>query len=565
MTLDLVLRGGTVVDGTGADPVRADVGIAGDRIVAVGTVDSRGRREIDVEGHVVTPGFIDGHTHMDAQVMWDPHGTSSCWHGVTTVVMGNCGFTLAPAQPDERQLVVRNLERAEDISAAAMAEGITWSWETYAEYLDAVDRAPKGINYAGYVGHSALRTWAMGERAFDHEATDDDIGAMEKELTKAMDAGAVGFSTSRSREHETSDDRPVASRLAAWDEVRRLAAVVGQAGGVVELALEPAARAGGDAQIESHQRLYDLAIESGAALTFGLSIPPGCFPLLDLIDRTTAAGGRMFGQSRCKRASTVMSFRNNFPFDRLPGWRDVRSRSVDEQRRLLADTGIRARLVAEAHESDYGRSVGPVSRRPVYEDLHLFDRGLPPYPNVATIAAERGVDPVELIIELGLATDFEQLFVQFFSVDETEDVLETMMRHPNTVMTFSDAGAHVSQVSDGSLCTYLLGHWVRGRQVFTLQEAVRMVTSTPATCWGFSDRGQVREGFAADLNVFDPETVGPRAPELVWDLPGGAKRLTQRSTGFLATVVAGDVVIEQGEHTGRLPGRLLRRGAQTLR
>jgi N-acyl-D-aspartate/D-glutamate deacylase len=376
-----------------------------------------------------------------------------------------------------------------------------------------------------------------------------------------MDAGAVGFSTSRSREHETSDDRPVASRLAAWDEVRRLAGVVGRAGGVVELALEPAARAGGEAQAEAHGRLFDLALESGAALTFGLSIPPSCFGLLELIDRTAAAGGRMFGQSRCKRASTVMSFRNNFPFDRLPGWRDVRARPLGEQRLLFADPDVRARLVAEAHESDYGRSVGPVSRRPVYEDLHLFDRGLPPYPNVATMAAERRIDPVEMVIELGLASDFEQLFVQFFSVDETEDVLESMMRHPNTVMTFSDAGAHVSQVCDGSLCTYLLGRWVRQREVFSLQEAVRMVTATPAACWGFTDRGLVREGFIADLNVFDPATIGPNAPELVWDLPGGAKRLTQRSTGFLATLVAGEVVLERGEHTGSLPGRLGRRAA----
>jgi N-acyl-D-aspartate/D-glutamate deacylase len=557
--LDLVLRGGTVVDGTGRDRFRADVGVAGGRIVEVGRVEDTGRREIDADGLVVSPGFIDGHTHMDAQVMWDPLGTSSCWHGVTTVVMGNCGFTLAPVQANEEHLVVRSLERAEDISADAMAQGITWSWSTFDQYLDAVDRAPKGINYAGYLGHSALRTWAMGERAFESAATDDDLAAMEKEAARAMEAGALGFSTSRSREHETADDRPVASRLADWQEICRLAAVVGRSGGVLEAALEPAARAGGEVQEEAHRRLTQLAIDTGVAITFGLSIPPGCFDLLELIDATNAAGGRMFGQSRCKRASSVMSFRNNLPFDRLPEWKKVRSLPLEEQRTLLEQPEVRARLVREAHDADYGRVVGPVSRRPDWSDVFLFDRPLPPYTNVGALAAERNVDPVELIIDLSLQSDFRQLFIQYLAAIETEEALEAMMRRPNTVMTFSDAGAHVSQVSDGSLCTYLLGSWVRDRERFTLEEAVRMVTSVPAACWGFADRGRVQPGMAADLNVFDPAVISPAVPELVYDLPGGAKRLVQRSHGIAATVVGGDVVIEHGQHTGALPGQLLRR------
>ena len=230
MAYDMVIRNGTVVDGSGLGSFRADVGIVDDRIAFVGRITDRGNREIDADGHVVTPGFIDGHTHMDAQVFWDATGSSSCWHGVTSAVMGNCGFTLAPVRSDQRALVVRNLERAEDMDPAALAAGIDWSFETFPEYLDAVDRLPKGINFAANIGHSALRTWAMGERAFDSEATDDDLALMRGQLADALRAGAIGFSTSRSEHHETSDDRPVASRLASWDEVVQLVGVMGDLG-----------------------------------------------------------------------------------------------------------------------------------------------------------------------------------------------------------------------------------------------------------------------------------------------------------------------------------------------
>src|SRR5690242_18423904 len=222
MVYDLVIRNGTVVDGSGLGSFRADVGVVGDRIAFVGRILDRGAREIDAEGHVVTPGFVDGHTHMDAQVFWDASGSNSCFHGVTTAVMGNCGFTLAPVRPQERALVVRNLERAEDIDPAALAEGITWTFETFPEYLDAVDRLPKGFNFAANIGHSALRTWAMGERAFTEPAGDDDLKLMREQLGDSIRAGAIGFSTSRSEHHETSDNRPVASRLASWNEVEQL-------------------------------------------------------------------------------------------------------------------------------------------------------------------------------------------------------------------------------------------------------------------------------------------------------------------------------------------------------
>src|SRR4051794_1504254 len=270
MAHDLVIRGGTVVDGSGFGAYRADVAIDGDRIAAIGRITDRGRREIDAEGHAVTPGFVDGHTHMDAQVFWDASGANSCWHGVTSAVMGNCGFTLAPVRRDERALVVRNLERAEDIDPTALAMGIEWSFETFPEYLDAVDRLPKGINFAANIGHSALRTWAMGERAFTEQANEDDLALMRGQVADAIRAGAIGFSTSRSEHHETSDNRPVASRLAAWDEVVQLVSVMGDLGaGIFEGADAGMNTSDPDIRARSLGRMISLAADTQVPMTFG--------------------------------------------------------------------------------------------------------------------------------------------------------------------------------------------------------------------------------------------------------------------------------------------------------
>jgi N-acyl-D-amino-acid deacylase len=321
MTYDLVIRGGTVVDGSDLPRYRGDVAVAGGRIARIGRIRERGREEIDARDAVVAPGFIDGHTHMDAQVAWDPLGTCSCWHGVTTVVMGNCGFTLAPCRPDERHLVLRNLERAEDIPAEAMRAGIEWSWESYGQYLDAVERWPKGINYAGYVGHSALRTYAMGERAFSEPATAGDLAAMKRELADALGAGAMGFTTSRTRNHETADRKPVASRIASWDEVRELVGVMGDLGaGIFEIAGEDTGR-DPDRIRDYLGRLRALAVETGVPVTWGMfsmRAAPGFWrPYFELLDDTAQAGGRMFAQVHSRALSVLLSFETRLPFDRL--------------------------------------------------------------------------------------------------------------------------------------------------------------------------------------------------------------------------------------------------------
>jgi N-acyl-D-aspartate/D-glutamate deacylase len=564
MGYDLVIRNGTVVDGSGREPFRADVAVQGDRIVGIGAVPESGRREIDADGHVVTPGFVDGHTHMDAQVFWDAQGSCSCWHGVTSVLMGNCGFTLAPARPHERGLVIRNLERAEDISAAAMSEGIDWTWETFPEYLAAVEALPKGINYSVNVGHSALRTWAMGERAFEGGATPDDLATMENALLYALSAGALGLSTSRTHNHETSDDRPVASRMAGWEEVRHLANVVGRAGGgLFELALEddclsddPAVRA------EPYERLRALALESGVSVTFGIVATKDLGgPQLDFIDSTVAAGGRAFGQTHSRGVSAILSFKTNMPYDSLPEWRELRKLPLDAQRAAFLDPDKRARLTAIAKAGDYARQVGAAPRKPDYDFIKVLDQPMPPNPTVAELARSRGVDPVDLVIDLALESDFDQMFVQTWRRYE-DDELVAAMKHPNTAMTFSDAGAHVSQISDSSIQTHLLGYWVRRREAISLQDAVRIITYEPARRFGIPDRGLLKLGYTADINVLDPATVGPKLPWVDNDLPGGGKRLKQRSAGFLATIVAGTPTYENGSATGALPGRLLRRRVQ---
>ena len=564
MPYDLVIKNGVLIDGSGLPRYHADVAVRHGRIAAIGKIRERAREVIDADGLVVTPGFIDGHTHMDAQIFWDPLGTCSCWHGVTTVVMGNCGFTLAPCAASDKHLVVRNLQRAEDISLEAMEAGIEWRWTTFPEWLDCLDALPKGINYASYLGHCALRTHVMGERAFEQAATEDDLRAMERELRDAIRAGAMGFTTSRSPIHETPDGRPVASRLATWGEVRRLVGVMGEMNaGIFELAGEAVGRELGDLAgfRDYHVRLRDLAVETGRPITWGmfsrLEAPAVWRRYMELLDETAAAGGRMFAQVHSRGLNVVLSFKSQLPFDHLPAWKPFRALPLAEQRERLRDPETRRRLIAGAHETPDRRALGTEARPFPYEWIFLYDDVAGPHRTVAEIARERGVDPAEAMIDLALERDLKRFFIHPVANEDQDTVLE-MMRHPRAVVTFSDSGAHVSQIIDSSLQTHLLSHWVRAKQAFTLEQAVRMLTLVPATYWGFADRGLVREGFAADLLVFDPETISPEMPEVVADLPAGARRLVQRARGIAATIVSGEILLRDGKHTGALPGRLLR-------
>ena len=562
MPYDLVIRNGSIVDGSGAPPYRADLGISGGRIAAIGRIREQGKDNVDAEGHVVTPGFVDGHTHMDAQVFWDPIGSCSCYHGVTSVVMGNCGFTLAPCREEEADLVFRNLERAEDIARESMLEGIRWRWETYPEYLDVLDALPKGINYAGYVGHSALRTYVMGERAFTEAATEDDLARMQAIVREAVRAGAMGFTTSRSPNHQTSDHRPVASRVASWDEVRAIVHAMGETGaGMFEIAGE---RTGPDPDRirEYHERLRDLSVETGVPVTWGMfasrHAPDLWRRYFDLLDETAAAGGRMFAQVHSRSLNVLYTFESYTPFDGWDAWRDLRALPLEEQRAKLADPALQAKLVDVASRpSERHAARGVTLAPPDWDWLFVMDSMSERNRSIAEIAAERGVAPAQALIDLALEGDLKTLFRHPINNEVDADVL-AMMKHPRSVVTFSDSGAHVSQIMDSSLQTHIFSHWVREKQALTLEEAVRMVTLEPATHWGLHDRGLLRVGFAGDVTVFDPETIGPRMPEVVHDLPGGAKRFRQTADGIAATVVNGEVLLRENQHSGAQSGRLLR-------
>ncbi|MBM86271.1 MAG: hypothetical protein CMM47_09645 [Rhodospirillaceae bacterium] len=563
MGFDLVIKNGMVIDGSGMTRYCADVGVKDGKIVRIGgRITETANEVIDAEGHVVTPGFVDGHTHMDAQIFWDQLGSCSCYHGVTTAVMGNCGFTIAPCRESEVDFVFRNLERAEDINREAMLQGIKWQWETYPEYMDVIDALPKAINYAGYIGHSALRTYVMGERAFEEEASGDDLAAMSRHIKDAVKAGAIGFSTSRSPSHLTSDDRLVASRVAPFSEVQALVGAMGDVGkGIFQLAME---RGDLDYMMDFYNRLADLSADTGRPVTFG-SLTRRKYPgqwkeLYDIIDRRNRDGARIFTQVHSREINSILSFETSTPFDTWDVWRDVRKLPKEGQIAAMRDPETKAKLVEIASRPYQGPEVvGAEARPPEWDIFYHVDKIKLPHPTLADLAEERGVSPAEAMIDIALENDLVAFYRQPLANENMDDALD-LMRNPHSCVTFSDSGAHVSQIMDSSLQTHLLSHWVRQEEAFTLEEAIRLITYDTATRWGFHDRGLLREGLAADIVVMDPEKVGAQMPEVVHDLPGGAKRLKQYSTGIKSTVVAGQPVLKDNDHTGALPGRLLRVG-----
>ena len=560
MSYDLVIKNGMVVDGSGGARYRADVGVKDGRIATIGRISAPADEVIDAEGQVVSPGFVDGHTHMDAQIFWDSLGSCSCYHGVTSVVMGNCGFTLAPCREEEVDYVFLNLERAEDISREAMLAGIKWQWETYPEYLDAIEALPKGMNYAGYVGHSALRTYVMGERAFEEKASEDDLRAMVANVQDAVKAGAIGFSTSRSPAHLRPDDRPVASRIADFEECRSIVNGMGEIGaGIFQLAMER----GDEPYLQSfYRKLAALALESGRPITFGAlnrrEVPGAWKGLYEIIEESNQAGGRMFTQVQSREINTVLSFETQLPFDRWPVWSEFRQLSLADQLAGLRDPEMRRKLVHAATNTVSNQTVtGGEARPPEWDHFYYMDKATWPHRTLADIATERGVHPVDAMLDIALDHDLKAFFRQPISNHNMDEAL-AVMKHPRSCITFSDSGAHVSQIMDSSLQTHLLSYWVRDRQAFTLEEAVRKITYETATNWGFHDRGLLREGMAADIVVFNPDTVAPKMPTVEYDLPAGAQRLKQEAEGIMATVINGQVVLRDNQPTGALPGQLLR-------
>lgn len=567
MAHDLLIRNATIVDGSGGPRYRADVGIKDTRIAEIGRVVTPAKETVDADGLILSPGFIDGHTHMDAQVNWDPLGSCSCWHGVTSVIMGNCGFALAPCAPAQREWFAKCLEAVEDIPTEAIMAGIDWTWETFPEYLATVERLPKGINYGAYIGHSALRMYTMGERALSEKATSDDLKTMGRSVVEALQVGALGFSTSRSTTHTTPDGAPIASRVADWEELDYIIGEMAKVNaGVFQCGPDFSS---GEAQKVFLARFREVALSTGRPFMLPTaSTRQGDNPLpwqfqMDYLDEVAAAGGRMHGQATTRSINAIFSLKTYLPFDVLPSWKQFRLLSLEEQKRHMADPDNRRRLVADEAKmkprdnvTQGGGAATTDPRKPDYDNLFVMRDVSWNDQSVAQIAKERGLHPVEAMMDLSIE-NADQIYVQPIINESRDDVLG-LLKHPRTLATFSDSGAHVAQEMGSSLPTHLLNYWVRDRGEFTLEQAVRMLSFDNASAWELPDRGLVRTGYKADLLLFDEGTIKPRVPTVETDLPAGSRRLVQKAEGIAMTIVNGAISLRDGESTGANSGEVLK-------
>ncbi|HAR30016.1 MAG TPA: amidohydrolase [Gammaproteobacteria bacterium] len=561
MQHDIVIRNGLVVDGTGAPGRIAHVAIDGDRITAVGADVGKGRREIAAEGRIVTPGFVDIHSHLDAQIAWDPVLTPSCWHGVTSVVIGNCGVTFAPCKPNDRQFLAEMMESVEDIPAHSIMNGLPWDWVTYGEYLGSLDRMPKGINVGGMVGHCAVRYYVMGDRSADQvDATPEEIASMCELVEEAIRAGALGFSTSRTRLHKVPDGRHVPGTWAATEEMLAIGHVLGRLGRGV---FESAPRFEGDTEHYDKSRaevawMSELSRVTGRPVTFGISqadARPDLYRrVIEFAEAGNAQGGNVRPQTTVRGIGLLVGLScGRTPWDNLPGWKSLRPLSLSEKLAALADPARRQALVAEADAA---------SSWVALDKLYILDRADAAYyprseNSLAGIAAARGQSPAAVFCELSLADGGATLFTHAF-LNQRPEAVEEMIGNGTVVLGLADAGAHVGQIMDASQPTFFLRDWVRDRKLLSLEEAVRRLTSDTAQLFGLRDRGVLRAGAVADVNVIDLAGLRLPAPEYVRDFPGGAGRFVQRSAGYDCTLVNGQIFMERGEHTGAFAGRVLR-------
>ncbi len=563
MAWDVLIRNGTLIDGTGRGTVRADVAVQGERVVAIGELHGSAARVIDAEGALVTPGFVDIHTHLDAQICWDPLATSPCWHGVTSVVMGNCGVTFAPCRPEDREYLARLMESVEDVPAASIMTGLRWDWETYGEYLAALEALPKGVNVGGMVGHCAVRWWAMGKRSLEQKtAGPDDIACMREIVREAIRGGALGFSTSRTRLHTTPDGEPVPGTFAAPDELHGIGGVLGEEGSGVFEAVPFLDSDDADVIVAEVDWMEQVSRANGRPLTFGL-LQTRRFPGLwkDVLERVEQANGRgakIRPQTQVRSVGVLFGLVNLTPWDSADGsWAILKQLPLDQRLAAFRDPERRAKLVEDARKSRMGGAglMRSLFRLPERDGATRYD--LLPEDSLAAIAQQRGVTPVEAFMDVALESDGKALFT-FPYANQDFDVVGSMLSHPHVVLGLADSGAHCGQIMDASLPTYFLSYWVREKGLLSLPRAIEKLTSEPARLFGLEGRGVVAEGAFADLNVIDLDELRVLAPEYVRDFPAGASRYVQRGTGIRHTLVNGRPFMERGRHTGDLAGRLLR-------
>ena len=554
---DLVIENARIVDGTGGPSRHGNVAIREGRIVEMGGgAGQAARQRLDADGRVVAPGFIDPHTHYDAQVAWDPLLTSSSWHGVTTVVTGNCGVGVAPCRPEARDVLMGDLVNVEAIPLDVMRAGIDWTWQSFPEWMDALGRAPLGINVAPLVPLTPLRHHVLGEASFDRAATADETSTMARLLDEAMDAGAFGFSTTILPNHVGDQGRPLACRRASPEELRALAGVLRRSGrGAIEIALTALSDRVSDEELATLTLLVE---ESRRPVTF-LAVfarpgrPPGSHEegltrVLSLLGRDRAVP-----QVSCRPLRVQFTLKNPFIFAGMTPWAQTFNRTVAEQTALYRTAAFRAEWKAEMERR---------RARGLWPRITIRDAGSPAVAalagqSIADIAAARGMEPADTFLDVGLDDGLETLF-DFPVFNQDPEAVRPLVTDARFLIGLSDGGAHVDQLCDAGYATYLLGKWVRQWEALTLERAVHRLTGEVADFFGIPDRGRLAAGAAADLVLFDPDTVDDCPPEYVHDLPNGAKRLIARARGIEATIVGGQVVYRNGEPTGARPGTVLR-------
>jgi N-acyl-D-aspartate/D-glutamate deacylase len=542
-----LLRGATLIDGTGAPARPADVAVEGERIAAIGApgalpVDARGE-VVDLDGLVLAPGFIDVHTHYDAQVLWDGDLTPSSWHGVTSVVMGNCGFGVAPTRPEHREVVVRTLENVEGMAMEALEAGIDWCFESFPEYLRALDVRPKRLNVGAFLGHTPLRLFVVG--GDERPATPDEVDAMRAVLREAIEAGAIGFSTSRQPAHQGAYGRPVPSRFAEVDEVYALASVLGEVGrGVIQVSIGPGLFV---------DQFSDLAVRNGVPVTWTALVARADKPgaARRTVERGAALPGEVYPQIACRPIVMQVGMLDPVPLAEIDVWKEVLARPRDARAALYADEAWRDRarpVTLEAWSHRWPKTSVEET------GIHADAVGVP----LDRLAVDRSTTPFDAMLDLALTDGMATRF-RIVLDNDGDDEIGDLLADKRTLLGLSDAGAHATQLCDACYSTHLLGHWVRDREVLSLEDAVWRLTGHPHVAFRLPERGLVREGYCADLVAFDPDAVGCSPIERVHDQPGGADRLVVRSTGIDRVWVNGTPTRVAGEDVpDARPGRLLR-------
>jgi N-acyl-D-aspartate/D-glutamate deacylase len=557
---DLIIENARICDGTGKPSFYGSVAVKDGVIAAVGKDNgAAAAKKINADGLALAPGFIDPHTHYDAQVAWDPLVTCSSWHGITTVVMGNCGVGVAPVRPQLRDVVMWDLVNVEAIPFEVMQRGINWQWETHAEYLDALQKRGMGINVASLAALTPLRHYAMGEESFERAATEDEIVVMQKLFRDALRAGAFGLTTTVLNNHIGYQGRPLACRNASRAELAALCQVLREEKrGAIELALT--ASTPGTITDEEYDLLEFLVRQSQRPVTFlALFNKPGRpDSYLGAVEKVKPILGwdKAVPQVTCRPLRIQFNMRNPFIFAIFSAWHPVFNKSVEEQMRIYGDPGFRQAFREEMNQrrifaGQWGRMTIIDAKSPEVQ-AHVASKK-----TVAQIARDQGKDPIDTFLDLAIADKLELLF-DLQALNFEPEGIKNLISDPRFLIGLSDGGAHVDMLCDAGYATYLLGRWVREHQVLTLEEGVRRLTSVPADFFGIPKRGRIAPGLVADLTLFDPDTVDAQDPEYVWDLPGGGKRFVAKATGIKTTIVSGQVLYQDGEYQGGLPGKVLR-------